>query len=103
MDEPNAETKIGSDVVGLDFAYSNTIKDSDVGRVPALVHLLESSGKNTFKDYIPANNETLFRTGDDFGITKFTDFTFSDGSKPNFKLKVKSLSTKDITLEISTK
>ena len=103
VDDPNAETKIGSDVVGLDFAYSNTIKDSDVGRVPALVHLLESSGKNTFKDYIPANNETLFRTGDDFGITKFTDFTFSDGSKPNFKLKVKSLSTKDITLEISTK
>ena len=103
IDDPNWESKIATDTVGLDFAYSNTIKDSDVGRVPVLVHLLESSGKNTFKDYVPANNYTLFRTGDDFGITKFTDFTFSDGSKPNFKLKVKSLSTKDITIEISTK
>ena len=103
IDDPNWESKVATDSVGIDFAYSNTIKDSDVGRVPVLVHLLESSGKNTFKDYIPANNDTLFRTGDDFGITKFIDFTFSDGSKPNFKLKVKSLSTKDIKIEISTK
>ena len=103
IDDPNWESKIGTDAVGLDFAYSNTIRDDEVGKVPVLIHLLESSGKNTFKDYIPANNDTLFRTGDDFGITKFTDFTFSDGSTTNFKLKVKELSTRDITIEISTK
>ncbi len=103
IDDPDALAKIGSDTVGLDFAYSNTIKDSDVGRVPVLVHLLESSGNNTFKDGIPANNKTLFRTGDDFGITKFTDFKFSDGSSPEFKLKVISLSTKNIVVEYSCK
>ena len=103
IDDENWESKIGTNTVYLDYAYSNTIEDSKVDSQPVLIHLLESSGKNTFKDGIPANNDTLFRTGDDFGITKFTDFTFSDGSKPNFKLKVKELSTRDITIEISTK
>ena len=87
--------------MGLDFAYSNTIKDSEVGNTPVLVHLLESSGKNTFKDGIPANNNTLFKVGDDFGINKFKDFTFSNGETTNFKLKVKDLSTRDITIEYS--
>ena len=103
IDDPNWESKVGSDNVGLDFAYSNTIKDSDVGNKPVLIHLLESSGNNTFKDSIPANNNTLFRTGDDFGITKFTDFKFFDGSTPEYTIKVKQLSTRDITLEITHK
>ena len=103
IDDPEAESKIGSDSVGLDFAYSNTIRDADVGNKPVLVHLLESSGNNTFKDSIPANNNTLFKTGDDFGITKFTDFTFDDGSKPEYTIKVKGLSTRNITLEINYK
>ncbi len=103
VDDPDYLEKIGTNTVGLDFAYSNTIKDSDVGSTPVLIHLLESGGKNTFKDGIPATNNTLFRVGDDFGITKFTDFTFSNGEKTKFKLKVKKLSTRDITIEISTK
>jgi M6 family metalloprotease-like protein len=101
VDDPEVESKIGSSTVGLDFAYSNTIKDSEVGTTPVLVHLLESSGKNTFKDGIPANNNTLFKVGDDFGINKFKDFTFSNGETTNFKLKVKDLSTRDITIEYS--
>ena len=103
IDDPNAESLIDGQTVGLDFAYSNTIQDSDVGRKPVLVHLLESSGTNTFKDSIPANNNTLFRTGDDFGITKFTDFKFFDESEPEYTIKVKSLSTREITLEINHK
>lgn len=103
IDDPNWQTKIGENRVGLDFAYSNTIKNEDVGSYPVLVHLLESSGKNTFKDAIPANNNTLFRIGDDFGYTKFTDFAFKDEEPLNFKMKVKDLSTRDITLEISYK
>jgi hypothetical protein len=103
VDDENYESIIEGKTVGLDFAYSNTIRDSEVGKKPVLYHLLESSGKNTFKDSEPANNDTLFREGDDFGITKFVDFTFDDGSKANFKLKVKSISTKGATLEISSK
>lgn len=101
IDDENWASKVGSDTVGLDFAYSNTIKDSDVGKVPTLVHLLESSGDNTFKDGIPANNKTLFRTGDDFGITKFIDFKFSDGNPTSFKMKVVSLSTQKVVIEYS--
>lgn len=101
IDDENWESKVGSDTVGLDFAYSNTIKDSDVGRVPTLVHLLESSGANTFKEGIPANNKTLFRTGDDFGLTKFTDFKFSKGDPTYFKMKVVSLSTQKAVIEYS--
>ena len=68
-----------------------------------LVHLLDSSGNNTFINGVPVNNDTLFKIGDDFGIDTFKDFKFSNGEHPNFTLKVKTLSEKDITLEISTK
>ncbi len=101
IDDENWESKVGGDPVGLDFAYSNSIRDVEVGRTPTLVHLLESSGNNTFKDGVPANNNTLFRNGDDFGITKFTDFKFSNGEGTDFKLKVKTISTRYITIEYS--
>ena len=101
IDDENWASKVGSETVGLDFAYSNSIKDVEVGRTPTLVHLLESSGNNTFKDGVPANNDTLFRNGDDFGITKFTDFKFSNGEGTAFKLKVKTISTRNITIEYS--
>ena len=102
VDNPDAETLIGSDAVYLDYAYSNSIDDKRANEnYPVLYHLLESSGNNTFKDSVPANNDTLFKVGSDFGISKFTDFTFSDGSSPKFTLKVKALSTKYITLEMT--
>ncbi len=87
--------------VGVDYAYSNTLSDKQYREgTPTLLHLLESSGKNTFANGVPANNETLFRLGDDFGINTFKDFTFSTGENPNLKLKVKAVSINDITLEI---
>lgn len=103
VNDPDADTIIGSKNVGLDYAYSNSITDKQVdeGNTPVLCHLLESSGNNTFKDSIPANNDTLFRLNDDFGINTFTDFTFDNGESPNFTLKAKSLSTQNIVLEIT--
>jgi len=102
VDDPEAETKIGNKIVGVDYAYSNSISDEKaLNGYPVLIHLLEGSGDNTFIDGIPADNETLFRVGDDFGIATFKDFTFSDGEQINFKLKVKGLSSKEATLEIS--
>ena len=66
--------------------HSNSISDEKaLNGYPVLIHLLEGSGDNTFIDGIPADNETLFRTGDDFGIVTFKDFTFSDGEQINFK------------------
>lgn len=88
--------------VGLDYAYSNSISDVQAKKgEQVLLHLLESSGNNTFINGVPANNETLFRLGDDFGIETFKDFKFSNGESPNFTLKVKQISSRDITLEIS--
>ena len=86
--------------VGLDYAYTNSVFDNYDG--PVLYHLLESSGNNTFKDGKPATNETLFTKGDDFGITAFNDFTFDNGYKPNFTLKVKEVRNDYIALEIDT-
>ena len=88
--------------VGLDYAYSNSISDAQARKgEPVLLHLLESSGNNTFIDGVPADNNTLFRLGSDFGITTFKDFKFSNGESPNFTLKVKQISSRDITLEIN--
>ena len=104
IDDPDYASKIGTKKVGLDYVYSNSISDASARNgSQVLIHLLESSGKNTFIDGVPANNNTLFRTGDDFGITKFTDFNFSDGNAPEYGIKVKSLSTRDITIEIIKK
>ncbi len=104
LDDPDWQTKIGSTGVGLDYAYNNSLSDNDAKNgKQVLIHLLEASGKNTFMNGVPANNDTLFRSGDDFGVTKFTDFKFSDGNAPEYGIKVKSLSTKDITIEIIKK
>ena len=97
-------SKIGSESVGIDYIYNNSLSDAEAkSGTPVFYHLLESSGENTFIDGNPASNKTLFGVGSDFGITKFTDFTFSNGEKPNFKLKVKALSSEYATIEINTK
>ena len=102
LDDPNVESKIEGKNVGLDYAYNNSPSDTQAANgQPVLIHLLESSGNNTFIDGTPANDNTLFKYGSDFGITKFKDFTFSNGESPNFTLKVKAVSSKYITLEIT--
>lgn len=104
LDDPDWQTKISSIGVGLDYAYNNSLSDNEAKNgKQVLIHLLEASGKNTFLNGVPANNDTLFRSGDDFGKTKFTDFKFSDGNAPEYGIKVKSLSTRDITIEIIKK
>ena len=102
VDDPTAEAQIDGQNVCLDYAYSNSITDKKAregGQV--LYHLLEATGENSFINGTPANNKTLFGLGDDFGITKFKDFKFSNGESPNFTLKVTKLNTKYITLEIT--
>ena len=104
VDDPDAASKIGESKTGIDYIYSNTITDKEAqNNKPVLYHLLESSGNNTFINSVPANNNTLFKTGSDFGISKFTDFTFDNGEKVNFKMSVKEMSTNKVTLEIETK
>ena len=101
--DEDAVNKINGREYGIDFIYDNTIADKDIENGKVLYHLLESSGENSFKDGVPANNETLFKLDDDFGITKFKDYTFSSGEPVNFTLKVKRITTKNIELEITRK
>lgn len=102
IDDPDWESKVGGQAVGLDYAFSNSLTDEQAEQnTPTLIHLLESSGENTFINGVPANNNTLFGFNDDFGINTFKDFTFHAGDKPNFTLKVVTLSTKSAKIEIS--
>ena len=104
LDDPDYQSKIAGKNVAVDYAFDNSLKDNDaLAGEPTLIHLLESSGQNTFLNGVPASNETLFRLGDDFGITKFKDYQFSTGEKVKFTLKVKQITTKTVKLEISTK
>ena len=100
--DPDALTKIGSrTTIGLDFIYSNTIADKDIGNGKVLYHLLEASGENTFKEGKPASNETLFKLDSDFGINHFKDYTFSNGDLVNFTLKVNRISLDKIDITIN--
>lgn len=103
VDDPNVEEALeGQGAVCLDYAYSNSITDKKANDgAQVLYHLLESSGNNTFINGNPASNDTLFVLGDDFGISTYQDFKFSNGESPNFTLKVTKLNTKYITLEIN--
>ena len=101
IDDPDWESKTNGKTVGLDYAYTNSLSDSDAEKgSPTFYHLLESSGSNSFIDGVPANNGTLFKVGDDFGITKFVDYKFSNGEAVNFTLKVEKINSKEITLNI---
>ena len=104
VNDPDYLEKIGTENVGVDYLYDNSISTTDAKNgAPVLYHLLESSGENTFINGSPANNNTLFSVNSDFGITKFVDYKFSNGESVKFKMKVKALSSYYATLEISTK
>ena len=103
LDDPDYESKIAGENVGVDYVYDNSISDADAkAGKQVFYHLLESSGNNSFIDGLPATNKTLFTMGTDFGINTFKDFTFSNGEKPQFTLSVTSLSSGYATLEINT-
>ena len=104
LDDPDYESKIAGENVGVDYVYDNSLSDVDAkAGKPVLYHLLESSGENSFIEGNPASNKTLFGVGSDFGINTFKNFNFSNGEQPKLQLKVKALSSEYATLEINTK
>ena len=56
---------------------SNTASRSAANSEFKLIHLLESSGQNTFITGGHATNDTLFKAGDSFGVRTFKDFTMN--------------------------
>ena len=98
IDDPQCESKIQNyDQLSVYYAYQNEgSKQEEI-----LYHLLESSGDNTFLEGKGATNETLFLMGDDFGYTKFLDFTFHDGSKCPFKFRIDMLTLSSASITFS--
>ena len=68
----------------VDFSFDNSIRSKDADNESVLYHLLEKSGENTFKNGRLANNDTLFRYGDTFGVDTFKEL--SDRAKYTFKI-----------------
>ena len=83
----------------VDFAFDNSIKSKDAETGSVLYHLLESSGENTFKDGHLANNNTLFRYGDTFGIDTFKELS----NRAGFTFKIVDVATNDVTIKFTSK
>ncbi len=83
------------------FAHDNTFTSGDSFSENILLHLLESSGQNTFKDGYKAKNETLFKTGDSFGVNTFQNYDFNDNSLCIYNFEIISLNNTEATIEIN--
>jgi M6 family metalloprotease-like protein len=84
------------------LAHSNTMSRNAIGTNPnfKLIHLLESSGINTFKHQGFATNATLFQTGMSFNDAD-QPFYFNDGTRLPWQLTVGAITSLGITLEFS--
>ncbi len=81
------------------IAHSNTASQSGNPDFK-LLHLLESSGENTFKHGGKATNDSLFVQGDTFGYEAFANYTFNSGTLLGYQFTVTSVTEAGATLEI---
>jgi hypothetical protein len=106
LDDPNLNNKIDEFIKNkdtyycVDFAFDNSPINNE-GNV--LYHLLERSGKNTFKEGKPGSNATLFKKGDSFGANTFTDFRFNNGGELNYTFTITSLDSSGISITFNKK
>ncbi|MFA5480958.1 MAG: hypothetical protein WC282_01040 [Bacilli bacterium] len=71
------------------IAHSNTSSKTINGNI--LYHLLESSGENTFLNGDIADNQTLFKKGDTFGVDTFVNYAFHDGTYLGYTFTISDL------------
>jgi M6 family metalloprotease-like protein len=84
------------------LAHSNTVSRNAVGTNPnfKLIHLLESSGVNTFKHQGFATNATLFQTGMSFN-DQDQPFYFNDGTRLPWQLTIGEITPLGIELALT--
>ena len=70
---------------------SNTASRSAADSEFKLIHLLESSGQNSFEYGQHATNDTLFQAGDSFGVRTFQDFTMNSGDEFGWTFTIDSI------------
>jgi M6 family metalloprotease-like protein len=81
------------------IAHSNTY-NRGINPEFKLIHLLESSGINTFKHNGFATNQTLFTQGDTFNDGERTPFVFNSGQAFPFRILIESVSASQATIRI---
>lgn len=99
LDDKHAEAKlINYTSYCVDFAFSNSVDNFQINNKPTLLHLLQSSGENTFIEGEPMKNEDLWILGDTFGVDTFTDFTFNNNEKLPFTFEISKFNTNQATI-----
>lgn len=81
------------------IAHSNTASKSGNPEFK-LIHLLESSGENTFKHGGKGSDDTLFVEGSTFGYEAFANYTLDSGVSLRYRFTVTAVSETSATLEI---
>ena len=99
-EESKIASKYVANTTSIDFYNSNEAKDISS---QTLIHLLESSGNNTFVNGEAANNQTLFRRGTTFGEDVFKDFTFNNGQKLDYSFSISTLNQDSVTISFTKK
>ena len=86
------------------LAHSNT-PDNSGEYDNRLVHLLESSGNNTFFNGGTATNETLFKEGDTFGVKEgvFDTFKYHSGKELPFVFEITSITDEEAVITFAAK
>ena len=85
--------------LSYDIAHSNTASRS-LNPDHRLIHVLESSGRNSFKHDGFAFNGTLFQTGMIFNETVFSSYRMNDGQLFGFSIAIGSMTPERVTLTI---
>lgn len=84
------------------MAHSNTSSRS-ANKSYYLIHLLEATGRNSFKDGKWMSNSTLFKEGSYFGYKVFEGFGFNDGSSLDYVINIKSVTEDGATIVFNAK
>ena len=84
----------------VDFYYDNSPSEASS---PCLLHLLESSGENSFASGLAATNSTLFRRFASFGKDTFKDFKFHNGEDLSYWFEVKEYTANKVTIDFHKK
>jgi len=66
-----------------------------------LYQLLQKGGENTFINGDLADNNDLFKKGDTFGVNTFNDYSFHNGDKLGYTIKIKDITSNKAVIEIT--
>lgn len=95
-DEIGPNTENGRKVQTV-MAHSNT-RSRSASKFNYLLHLLEATGRNSFKDGKTMSNSTLFTEGTYFGHKRFDGFKLNDEEAFDYVIQIKSITPEGATL-----